>query len=142
MNVTLPLNLFLDTVLRDSHSAPISSTVAEVLRALGRGERIPTFYIQIESRDGSHMSPVLWRYAAWKSDSDSWELAKIRSEREREARWVHEENVRRLAVRISSETQLPLELAFIQAHRKLRNGNVNLITNVFKVRLAKTIQDI
>jgi hypothetical protein len=139
--ITQPLLTYIDDVLGDNHYRSISPVAAEILSHITKGDL--TVHIQYKDRNGLPLvRPILWRYSAWKADTESWLHAAAISQRNREERFVFDDNVNRLAKTLASMGNIPEDLARLLAYRKIKKNQTKLITEVLHVRLAKTINDL
>jgi hypothetical protein len=141
--IALPLHILIEEILGDSHSAGVSTITADIIEAVVKNKH--TCHIQRIDQDGETLTyPRLWRMSAWRQDVESWRLSRLRSDREREARFVFEENIKRIARAICRECNLEGDIANVLAYRKLKKLDKcrKLLTETWNVKLAETINDI
>jgi len=127
--------------MREDHYVQVDKQTAEIVSLLTAGQNL--IHIQRTDRNNKPLPfPILWRYDAWRRDSESWEHARARSERERNARFVFEENVQRVSRAITLLSEIDGDAARVLAFRKLKGNYEKLITETLQVKLAQTIDDI
>ena len=139
--ITLPLNRYLQQVLREDHHVTIDKETADILYYLTKGDcSVHIQYHDEFERQLEH--PRLWQYKHWKADSDYQATIKERSRREREARFILDENVLRLTKAIMRVTGVDAEMARSLAYRKLKQENCSQVVKEFyKVNLITKIED-
>ena len=141
--ITLPLDKLLDELLGDDHYRHVSPDIADILFAVCKNQNL--IFIQREDRNGMKLQvPRLWRLWAWRQDTESWLAAKRRSDIERDARFVFEENVKRVAKAITRETFIEGDAARALAYRKMRKIETcrKFLTETWGVVLCNNVNEI
>lgn len=107
INITLPLTSFIESHLgirlneagereQSWHYRTIKKELAEIILVLTKNES--HCYIEFPSINSPHLTePMLWELSAWNIHHDKWTREKIRSDRERVARFILETNVKIVA---------------------------------------------
>lgn len=133
--ITLLLSNYLKDVLGEAHSATICWESVEILQL--KASKCPELiHVQTTDRDGHRLEhPRLWRWSAWKADCESFLHAQKRSEEQRIARFIFEKNMHLTSRGITRFSGIEGDAANVLAYRHLKRGHINLITNIFGVRL-------
>lgn len=140
--VSLPLDKLLWSIIGDDQYKHIPSEVADILEIVAKGDLC---HIQRKDRDGmTFKEPRLWWLTSWRSDTESWRIAKKRDDDARDTRWVFEENVQRVSRAITRETFIEGDAARALAYRKMKQINIcrKLITETWGVKLCTNVADI
>ncbi len=142
LNITIPLTDYLSSVLRDKHFAPVSKIEAEIIKLKTNNKH--TCYVQEHDPEtGVKLpEPLLWRFHTWKQTTDNWLELKRKSQLERDARFVFEENVNRLTRAVTRMTGLEHNIARVTAYQHIKQQKFQLIKNYYKVTLVTNIKEI
>jgi len=141
--IALPLYILIDEIIGDAQFAGVSPFTADIIETVVKNKH--TCHVQRTDRDGETLTyPRLWRLDAWRQDIESWRLSKLRADRERDLRFVFEENCKRVARAICREANLEGDIANVLAYRKMKNIDKchKFLTETWGVKLATTIDDI
>jgi len=139
--ITIPLSQFVSLLLGDNHYRPIELSLAQQIAEAASGTEI--CHVQFYERDGTRLKyPVLWSLHHWRISTDSWLAAKERSDRERDERFVLEENIKRVVRVLHKETGIEGDGAYLVARKMLKAGKFKQLSFLGVNNLAKTIEDI
>jgi len=127
---------YVTDVLGDNDFVSLPFDRAEAILQITKNQSL--CYIQFPSEECPELTrPLLWNYGAWSSSIERYRKSKERSERERVARWIADENVRRikkavLRLGLITDTQAQM-LAYRmlinpEKHKTISALNVTLIT--------------
>lgn len=140
--ITIPLNEFL-TWSTSHGETPIPEGWAVIIAALTQNSPESGFYVQTTSFDGEKMVyPVLWRYGVWESSQSNHERRKAYSQRQREIRFIFEENVKQVIPYIQKFFGVDKNIASIIATKYVRDGNVELLKSLGIDKLIEDIKDV
>lgn len=121
--VTLHLQPLVKSLLGVAHYVTIEKEVAEILLLHTRNEH--TCHIQFTSDIDVDLygrfidEPVLWEFGAWVASSERVLRGRIRSQKQREERFVLEANIIRVAKHICRMTSVDYEFCKLQARKWL-----------------------
>ena len=132
MNITIPISYFLKVLFREDPNVVVDPTIALIIT------QIAPSLVHLEVKGEVH---TLWRYEAWRKETDYWIKQKERSAREREERFVQEENIKRVSLVLQKLAGIPVDHANVLAYRKVKTNNPELM-KFLGVKLAKTTEDI
>ncbi len=138
------LNMWLDEVIdSDGHYRAIfRKTAIWIYNIPEHKERV---HIQFYSRDGAELEyPILWALGAWRKDTESWRMAKLREEREREARFIMDENVRRLMRRMVAKHFIDEAPARAASYQLLKSTALDnpIFSQYYRVKLVTNVNEI
>lgn len=144
-NVSLPLDVLVNTILRDEHYVPVPDTVAEILFHHTKNNH--TCYIQfpgdqdvdILGRFLTH--PLLWSISAWRNSSERAMRARLRSQHEREQRFIFDANIKLVAKKMCTATGINFEICKLEARRWLLRKD-SRVHAVGVVKLYTTIEEL
>lgn len=141
----IPIQLFIRELLgNEQHSRQIEVETAKILQAY-QNQLGNTYHVQFIDHDGEALFyPVVWLRSAWLRDVESYRAAKHRAQQAQDARWIHEENIRRVTKRLMLTYPIPEPQARAAAGIYLRTIQTNnhLFTDVLKVNFVKDIKEI
>lgn len=84
---------------------PIPPSLAHTLHPLLKDSI--QYKVTFQSHDERELDwPLLWRYTDWMLSNERYQAAKARAERERVARWISSQNIRRLTNALMREQKL------------------------------------
>lgn len=95
--VTLPLNTLVDDLLQGFDYRTISKEIAEILSLVQDGQA--QYHIQFPGENEVDISgnpieePRLWSLTHWRTNSERWQRARLRTEKERALYLVKEANI-------------------------------------------------
>lgn len=140
----IPNTLFLREIFADDRSYVwIHKATAVILQ--GDSTLKGVYHIQLTDHDGTELDhPIIWRYQAWLVDKDRWTAKKAALEKEREDRWIFEENVRRVQRAFMRKFRIDEGPARAAAWRLVTETPVDnvVFTELLRVKLALTIEEI
>ena len=139
---TITINLldYLDDFLGENHSRPVRKYIAEILEVKLKDKLI--IYVQRSDENGRELSqPILWQYKYWAESQDRERRAKIRSENERIARFLLEENVKLVARACITYFNMDISCAQATAFSIIKN-NKQAALKELSVTLYKTLEEV
>lgn len=144
--VSLPLDVLVHDLLGEAHYVSVSKLTAEII--FGHCKNKHTCYVQFPGDNdvdvlGRFISePLLWSMSAWKSSVERAAKQRLRSEYDREQRFIFEANVKLVAKRLATFSGLEFEIAKLMAWRWLKDGQHDKIKAVGVVKLYTTIKEL
>ena len=138
-SLTLDLSEFIDILLREDFSYPVSHKQGEILEALSKDMLL--IHVQWTTFEGSKLPrPVVWRYKYWTDSSERWQKQKEESERRRIEKFIFDSNVKlvtKACVRfLNFDEQVAINTALTLVKQN-RTGALNYL----KVKLITKIED-
>lgn len=146
MNITLPLNVLVEHLLHGEHYVPISMDVAEVIHHHTKNQH--SCYIQFPSDDdidivGKYIdTPILWECGAWRTSSERWMKSKMRSQKERDERFILEANIVQVARCILRQAYVTPDAARMIARSMISKKDYARIKLVGCKKLYTTIEEL
>lgn len=128
--ITLPLNDFIWCLLGDNVTGSPCTTITEqtaiILHHLLKDSLL--WKVEFEDKEGNKLKkPYLWRYAEWKSSSDTYYRKKKYDHDQRVKMWLKEKNIDNLAKCIIKSTKMSIEQARPIATKLLEKGNMEVL---------------
>lgn len=102
-------------------------------------------YVQTQDRFGSKLKyPVLWSVTGWRNNIESWRQAKLREDAERDARFVFQENHKRVVKALAKELTVLGDPANAYAYSKLKKLPVThpFFVDFLQVKLITNVSEI
>lgn len=133
--ITLPLTQYVEDVIGSAHHATISWQSAEILQL--KASKLPAFiHVQTSDHAGLRLEhPILWKWAAWRADCESWRRAQNISHQQRVQRFIDEKNLYLVAKGITRFSGIEGDFARLLAMRKIKRGHFNFIKEHLGVTL-------
>lgn len=144
--VSLPLDILVKDLLGEAHYVSISRLTAEIL--YGHCKNRHTCHIQFPGEEDVDVmgrvinEPILWSMSAWQSAVERRLKAKLRSDRERDERFIFEANIKLVGKALARFSGLEFEIARLTARRWLVDKDHAKIRAIGVVKLYTTIQEL
>jgi hypothetical protein len=145
-NITLPLQTLVHHILRGEHYVPISSDVAEII--LHHTNNKHTCHVQFPSDEDVDIlgnfieTPMLWEYGAWCRSSEKWLKMRVRSQKERDERFILEANITQVARCILRQAYVTPDAARMIARSMITKKDYARIKLVGCKKLFTTIEEL
>lgn len=133
-------------LLRGEYYIPISEDTAEIILMHYKNQRV--CHVQYPSDQDVDIlgkpidTPILWEIGAWQTSSEKWLKGKIRSEKEREERFILDANINLVARCILKMAYINPDAARVIARKCILNKDFVRIKAFGCARLYKTIKEL
>lgn len=129
--VSLPLQILVKDLLGSNHYVPISKITAEMILYKTKNQKV--CHIQYPSSQDVDIvgriltTPLLWDLTAWRNSSERRAKAQIRSQQQRDEKFVYDGNIRLIKNNIIRNFELKEEIANVLARIAIDKKDYNRI---------------